>query len=1044
MVYTLALAVSIAAADGKPFLRFPSIHGDQVLFTSEADLWLGNIKTGDARRITSDAGNERHGTFSPDGTRIAFEAEYDGQRQAYVMPTVGGPPKKITSVENFRTVTGWTPDGEKVLFRYIHEPTAYAQALVPARGGVVQDLPLEFASHVSFGPDKDHYVFTRFLHTYAAWFRYIGGLQNQIWIHEPVKGKEFRLITNIDGTNEFPVWCGNRIYFVNEKDARFTLMSIPATGGSPKKELDSQYELRELSTDGKRIVFQNGRELQVFDPTTSKAATIQLNLNSDLIHTRPTTVVPDPYVQDVNITSSAKRALIGARGQIVSAPLGEGEARVIKATPGVRYRHPSMSPDAKKIAYVADSTGEQQVYIANADGSESKQLTKNTEGQIWGTRFSPDGKWIAYSDSHMRIQLVNVETSEVKTAATTSFNWFAIPFDFSPDSKWIAFTQSNPGTLFSAIDLYDISTGKTHRVSDGRANDSAPAFSSDGKYLAFVSNRSIAVSADPILNQLNTAPMGIICVALLRADGEDPMAPKDTDEGDKKEDDKKSEFKIDLDGLFARRVEIPAPPANITKVAMVGSKIIYATDEGVKSFDLGSKAVADVAPGASFQLSSDSKSLLISPSNTVVGLGGEGKKAINFSGLRLRVEPEKEWNQIFWDAWRHLRDYFYMPNMNGLDWKAIGDKYAVYLPSVRSRDELDELIRWMQAEIGSSHAYLSTGDGRNIKTRISGAYLGVQLGIDPAGYYRIDKIYKGDGYNTTERSPLLGAGKNITEGMFLLAIGGEPLSIDADPYEKLAGRAGKTISVTVNSKPSMDGAKTYLIKPVASESRMRYLSWVEANRQYVSQHSGGKLGYLHLAAMSTQDMNDFIRQYFYQRDKEGFVIDGRFNNGGFVQDYIIRVLNETLSGLWNMRNSKESWTRQQDFFSGPMAMLINEFDVSCGEEFPHRFKDTGRGLLIGRRTMGGEVGSDPAWPLIDGGTINVPGYGMYSPNGEWLIEGKGVSPDIDVPSDPNAYILGRDPQIDKAIEHLLGELKKRPPVKSKVPLAKDRVKNGGS
>ena len=291
---------------------------------------------------------------------------------------------------------------------------------------------------------------------------------------------------------------------------------------------------------------------------------------------------------------------------------------------------------------------------------------------------------------------------------------------------------------------------------------------------------------------------------------------------------------------------------------------------------------------------------------------------------------------------------------------------------------------------------------------------------------------------------MLGAGKNITEGMFLLAIGGEQLSIDADPYEKLAGRAGKTISVTVNSKPTMDGAKTYLIKPVASEARMRYLSWVEANRQYVYQNSSGKLGYLHLAAMSTQDMNDFIRQYFYQRDKKGFVIDGRFNNGGFVQNYIVRILNESLSGLWNMRNSKESWTRQQDFFSGPMAMLINEFDVSCGEEFPHRFKDTKRGLLIGRRTMGGEVGSDPAWPLIDGGTINVPGYGMYSPNGEWLIEGKGVSPDIDVPSDPNAFILNRDPQIDKAIEHLLDELKKQPPVNSKIPPAKDRVKNGGS
>jgi tricorn protease len=631
----------------------------------------------------------------------------------------------------------------------------------------------------------------------------------------------------------------------------------------------------------------------------------------------------------------------------------------------------------------------------------------------------------------------------VKTVATISLTWFAFPFEFSPDSKWVAFTQSVPKTLLNAIDLYDITTGKTHRVSDGRANDWAPAFSSDGKYLVFVTNRQISTNSDPIQNQMNTSPMGAICLSPLRKDGEDPLALKDSDEVAKQEEEKKADFKIDIEGLFDRRVEMPMPPSNITKVAMVGSKIIFATGEAIRSFDLGSKATSDVAPGASFDLSSDSKTLLISPSNSVVGLGGEARKTINFSGLRLHIEPEKEWTQIFWDAWRHLRDYFYMPNLNGLDWKAVGDKYSAYLPSVRSRDELDELIRWMQAEMGSSHEYLSPGDGQNIKPRIGGAYLGASLNVDPSGCYRIDKIYKGDGFTTSERSPLLGPGKNITEGMFLLAIGGELLDLDSDPYEKLAGRAGRTVSITVNTKPTMEGAKTYFIKPVASESRMRYLSWVESNRQYVYQNSGGKLGYLHLAAMTAQDMNDFIRQYYYQRDKQGFVIDGRFNNGGFVQDYIIRVLGEKLTGLWNMRNSKESWTRQQDYFNGPMALLINEFDISCGEEFPHHFKDVNRGPLIGRRTMGGEVGSDPAWPMIDGATLNVPGYGMYSPTGEWVIEGKGVSPDIDVPSDPNAFILGRDPQIDKAIEYLLGEIKKHPPVEPKVPPAKDRVKNGG-
>jgi tricorn protease len=1044
VLLSLVVVIAHPIADGKPFMRFPSIHGDQVCFTSEADLWLGDIKTGEAHRITSDAGTERHGTFSPDGSQIAFEGEYDGQRQAYVMPTNGGTPKKLTSVEQFRAVTGWTPDGKGILVRYLHEPTAYAQGVVSATGGIIRDLPLEFASHVAFGPDNEHYTFTRFVHAYANWFRYIGGLQNQIWIHEPVKGHEFRQITNIEGTNEFPVWCGNRIYFSNEQNAHFSLMSVPAGGGNAKKELDSEFEIRELQSDGKRVIFQNGRDLQLFDPLTSKAMKIELNLNSDLIHARPTTIPAEASVQDASPTPSGKRALVGSRGQIITAPFGEGEARVVKSTPGVRYQHPSMSSDAKKIVYVDDSTGEQQIYVSNADGSSPKQLTKNSEGQIWGPRFSPDGKWIGFSDSHMCIKLVNVETGEIKTVANVSTTWFAIPFEFSPDSKWVSFTQVRPITLLNAIELFEISSGKTHEISDGRANDSLPAFSSDGKYLVFVTNRHIAAVADPILNQMNIGPMGVICIAPLRADGEDPLAPKDTEEGEKKEEEKKVEFKIDQDGLFARRIEIPSPPANITKVAMVGTKIIYATDDSVKVYDITAKTTADAAPGATtFTLAADGKSALVTPGNALIGLAGEPKKVINYGGLRLHVEPVREWTQIYWDGWRHLRDYFYMPNMNGLNWKAIGDKYAAYLPSVRSRDEVDELLRWLQSEIGSSHEYLSPGDGQNIKPRIGGAFLGVELAVDPSGFYRIDKIFKGDGFDTSERSPLIGPGKNITEGMFLLAIGGEQLSTDADPYEKLAGRAGKTISVTVNSKPTMEGSKTYLIKPVASEGRMRYLSWVEANRQYVSQNSGGKLGYLHLAAMSVQDMDDFVRQYMYQRDKQGFVIDGRYNNGGFVQDYIIRILSERLSALWNMRGSKEPWTRQQDYFNGPMALLINEFDISCGEEFPHHFRDAKLGPLIGRRTMGGEVGSDPGWPLIDGGVINVPGYGMYTPDGKWAIEGKGVSPDIDVPSDPNAFIMHRDPQIDRAIEYLLVEIKKRPLVSLTIPPARDRTKNGG-
>lgn len=1044
----LAVLNSPIAAD--PFLRYPDIHGDKVVFTSEGDLWVGDLASGHASRLTSDPGVERNAAFSPDGQSIAFEGEYDGQRQAYVMPTSGGAPRRLSSVEGFRAVTGWTPDGKNVVFRSLGVPTHYAHSLVPATGGVPTKLPLEFASHVAFGSDPGAYVFTRFNRWSHAWFRYVGGMQNQIWIHRPAKRpgeKPFRQISQQEGTNEFPVWRGDRIYFVNEQKAKFTLMSVPEDGGKAKAELPpADLEIRELSSDGRRVVYQQGRDVYVFDPSNPKLGPkrVELRFESDLLHTRPNLVTAESHVQGSSITPTGKRVLVEARGQILTVPVGEGEARVWKARPGVRFRHPSMSPDAKKVAFVSDDGGQQQVWAANSDGTGDRQLTKDSDGQIWGTRFSPDGKWIAFTDSKTALRLVHAETGEQKTVANIPFTWFAAPFDFSPDSKWVAYANVIPGSLLYSIELYEIATGKTTRVSDGRSNDRFPSFTPDGKYLAFASSRNVSVSADPVQNQLNAAPMDIVCLVALRTDVDDPFVAKDPEEAAAKVEEKKVEFRIDLDGLYGRRIELPTAPATVSGLGTTTGRILYLADGNLKFYDLAAKTAGDLGPATTFQVASDNTSVLVpvGPVLTVMNEKGEGKKTATFGGIRLRVEPVAEWSQVFWDAWRHLRDYFYVPNMHGLDWKAIGAKYAAMLPSVRSRDEVDELIRWMQAEIGSSHQYLTPGDQQDIKPRVAGAYLGVDLVADPSGFFRISKIYRGDGFRAAERSPLLGVGKAIREGMFLVEVAGEPVRVGEDPYAGLAGRAGRTVSIKVSDTPSPNGAKTYFVKPVASEMRMRYLDWVESNRTYVEKASGGKLGYIHMSAMSVGNMNDFIRQYFPQRDREGLVMDVRFNTGGFVQDFVNRILTSSLTGFFNMRDSSLSWTRQQDYFLGPIAVIMNEFNISCGEEFPHRFRDLKRGPIFGRRTMGGEVGSDPGWPLIDGGQVSVPNYGMWTPKDGWVIEGAGVEPDYDVPSDPNAFLEGKDPQLDRTIAWLLEDLKKRPPVKLSHPGVRDRV-NGG-
>ncbi len=1034
------LLAFISQADAK-FMRYPDVHGTKVVFTSEGDLWLGDRATGKAQRLTSDAGAERNAEFSPDGTKIAFEAEYDGHRQAYVMPTTGGTPTRLTLVEGFRAVTGWTRDGRHVVFRKLNVPTNYEFALIPATGGAPTKLPLEFASHIDFGPGGD-YALTRFNRWSMAWFHYDGGMQNQIWLQ---KAGKFQRLTDLPGTNEFPVWLGDRIYFVNESKAKFTVMSVDPNGGRPRTEVEgAPLEVRELAGDGKTLVYEVGPDLMALDLETRKVQRLEFEMTSDLPRMRNAHVAVEGNVSAATMTPTGKRVLAESRGQIVSLPAGEGESRVWKSVPGARLRNPIMSPDGKRVAYFSDESGEMQVWVAASDGSGAKAVTKGERRQLMRVSWAPDSKLIAYTDSNMDLRLVNPDTGEDKEIAHGPGEWSGPQFDFSPDSKWLAVRINSPIVQFAQIHLYDVTAGKLIQVSDGRSDDVAGTFSKDGKYLSLLSRRSLGVSNDPIQNQLNLGQTVLASLILLRNDVADPLALKDTDEPSaKKEEEKKDPFRIDLDGLYARRVELPIPAGSYSQIDVIGNKVITAGSGQIHAFDLVTKARTPVAEAGGYQVSFDNTKLLVNLAGkpTVMDISGENKKEVSFGGLRLEVSPPAEWKQIFWDAWRLLRDFFYVENMHGVNWKAIGEKYSAFLPHLRSRDELDELIRWMQAELGSSHQYLNPGDTRDIKPRVAPAFLGVDLEPTPSGYYRIKRIMRGDGFRTAEQSPLVRHGSKVKEGMYLIDVAGIPARVGQDVFAGLVGRAGRTVSIKVNSAPSENGATTLLVTPVASEQRMRYLEWVESNRRYVSERSGGKVGYLHLAAMSTNDMSDFIKQYFPQRDKEALIIDDRFNNGGFIQDVVNRVLNSKLTGFFNMRNSSDSWTRQQDYFLGPMACLMNEFSISCGEEFPHRFRDLKLGPVIGRRTMGGEVGSSPGWSLVDGGVVSVPNYGMWTPKDGWVIEGPGVSPDIDVQSDPNAFLAGRDPQIDRAIEWLLDDLKKNPRNRGTVP--KDRVRVGG-
>jgi len=1073
IVSTSASAPEPAAAPGaappRPpetvgaFLRMPDLHGDRVAFVCEDDLWIGSLSGGTAVRLTRDAGAETYPRFSPDGKTLAYTAEYDGRPEIYTIPVSGGAPRRVTYRNDSLQLLDWTPDGQSLVFRsnlFIGGTPVYT---VPAAGGYAKRLPLEMGSHLSYAPDGKRFAFTRFRRDFAAWFRYEGGMKNDIWVGDPA-ALAFRKVYHTTGSNEYPVWAESGICFASDSPEGFTLTSIQPDGKGAKR-LAGPYdlEIRNVQTDGKRVIYEKGLGLEVYDPAAGKTAPVRLDLSSDLIHARPFLTPAARSVTFAHLGPTGKRVLVETRGQIVSLPAKDGDVRVVLAKPGVRYRLAFLSPDARRLAYISDETREQQLYVADAEGANPRALTSDRNRQLVGLEWSPDSKWLALTDSETRLRLVEVATGAETEVARGAW-WSGPSFAFSPDSRWLAYTEMDRATSFSSLVLYEIASGGKTPVGAGMTDDYAPAFSPDGKWLAFLSRRNVEPRFDGFLNQLTTENPTRVYLLALKKETRSPFLPESDEEKPQPEAaDKPAETKdakpaekpaaqpaaieIDGDGLAERFIEVPVAAANYTSLAMAGDRIFMLAPRSAPNsgaaltyYDIKAKKAGAVAENlGGFQVSGDGKKLLLS------GVGGQGAgpvlrvvditaadvkatdPAVDFAGFMLRINPQAEWENMYWDAWRLIRDYFYVANLHGADWPAVGKKYAALLPSVRSRGELNELLRWMLAELNISHAHAVGGD-RRVEARPlpTPAFLGIDVEPDPSGFYKISRILRGEGFSEAERSPLAAPGVNVAEGHYLIEVAGVPAKEGEDFLQGLVGRAGQVVTVKVNDRPTPEGARTVRVRPIANERRLRYLEWVKGRRDYVRKAAQGRLGYIHLNAMGDADMADFIRQYFPQRGREAMVMDLRFNGGGYISTFVINVLKQRVAAYFNQRANPQPWTRQSEFFSGPMACLINEFSGSNGEEFPHHFRSLGLGPLIGRRTWGGEVGSDPGWPLADGGLVYVPNYGAWTPKDGWIIEGKGVSPDYDVESDPNAWARGKDPQLDKTIDLLLAELKKNP------------------
>jgi tricorn protease len=1040
-------------------VQTPDIHGEQIVFSSEGDLWLGNIASGTTVRLTTHEGVETNPRFSPDGNWIAFTGEYDGGQDVYVMPTGGGAPRRVTYDLVGAQMVAWTPDGAQILFRSgrlnpIAGPRLF---LVSAQGGVPQPLPMERAAQASFAPDGRHLAYCRLPMENAHWKRYRGGQANRIWIAD-LDAKTFHRIDDDTINEQYPAWAGRQIIYVSERDGTANLWRYDVkTRRAAKLTLHDSYDVRSPATDGKQVIYQYGEGLWVYDLQTNRDRQLKLTLSSDLMHARPHTVAGT--IGEWGIGPTGKRLVVEGRGQLFTLPVEKGELRAVAPSPGSRAQHPAWSPDGKMIAYVSDRNGEANLWLAPAGGvGEPQPLTKLTGLRLDSPAWSPDSKLIAYRDNSNALMLLDVAQKTVTEVARGDYGRVG-QFAFSPDSRWIAYDR--PENFFvTSLYLYNIAAKTATRLTTPPTRDYTPVFDPAGKYLYFTSERSVTPHGDAFDFQNDfekTTKIYLITLAQatplplpVESDEEPGSVPADEQAPPTGAETAKlattmaktavAPMKVDTDGIGERLMELPMVAGDYRALTALPGKLLYlsadaATPAGarLKQYDFATKKETELATGVQgYQVSADGKKLAVRTAEGVqvgdVGgpIGPEAKR-VDISGWRIPVDPPAEWRQIFAEAWRNHRDLFYDARTHGQDWQAVRHKYEALLPLIGSRNDLNTIIGEMQGEMNVSHEFVSGGYMRRRAEPGPGyGALGADLVYDVASkVYRLGRIFPGDGFDMTARSPLLLPGVNVHTGDVVLAINGLPLRADQDPNALLVGQGGKVVTLLVNTRPTPDGARTVRIKAMNGEGQARYYDWAARNRDYVARNGGANMAYIHLPDMSNNGIVEFTKRFYADLDKDGIILDVRYNGGGIISGQILERLHRVIFEYDQGRYGRpEPYHRTA--YLGRIVVICNERTASDGEYFCTGIRYMKLGPTVGTRTWGGFMAVN-SFPTIDGGFVSTPAMGSFTPEGKWLPDGYGFNPDFVVEEDPNAFVAGRDPQLDKAISLLKEEIKQNPP-----------------
>jgi tricorn protease len=1075
-LFFLASSQSASAInpDDTRLLSRPAISQDHIAFIYANDLWVASRNGHGPRRLTVDEGVETRPFFSPDGSLIAFSAEYDGNTDVFVVPVEGGIPKRLTWHPGFDAVEGFTPDG-KVLFlsqRNVHTRRYLQFFTVPVEGGFPEQLVIPNGYHACYSPDGSHLAYTPGTDAFRQWKNYRGGTMSRIWIFSFEDYSTTEIPKPEGGCNDVdPMWIGNTIYFLSDRNGEFNLFSYNTTTGAIGQLTEfSDFPVLYASHHGTDIIFEQAGYLHTFDTERGSTERLTVGIATDLLELRPRFVKGENYIRSAHISPSGARAVFDVRGEIVTVPAEKGDPRNLTETAGVHEKFPAWSPDGTSIAYFSDATGEYALHIAPQDGRGKAQVIElEGTGFYADPQWSPDSKKITYVDNGRNFYLLDVASGDIKKISTDAL-YRPGPFrfihgDWSSDSKWVAYTKLLKSS-FTQVFLYSVDDGKSYPVSDGLSDATEPVFDRGGKYLYFFAS----TDAGPVVNWFDQSNADMemtksIYLATLSLDTPSPFAPESDEEVKEEKDngkdngeeadtkDNKSKkrsksksgeedegddavkpIKVDAEGIQLRIIDIPISAGDYSSLGSPSEKqVLYIkTDNGkrtLRKYDLEEREDSELMDLVFYVLSADGKKMLYREGKQY-GICDAGAKPSPENGMlktgeiQVKIDPVKEWPQIFDEAWRINRDYFYDPGMHGADWPAMKEKYTQFLPHLSCRNDLDRVIQWMCSELSVGHHRGGGGDQLQDPEKVPGGLLGADFAIEN-NRYRITKIFEGLNWNPQLRSPLTEPGLNVKVGEYILAVNGKELTAGENLYKPFENTSGKIVDLKIGPNPDGSGSREIQVVPIADESSLRNRDWVEGNLKKVTEATDGKVAYVYVPNTAGAGHEYFKRYFFPQADRKAIIIDERYNGGGALADYYIDILLRRYQAHWNMRYTND-FKSPSASIQGPKVMIIDENAGSGGDMLPWMFRKFNVGTLVGKTTWGGLVGVLGFPELMDGGYITAPNVAIWTEDG-FVVENAGVPPDIEVEQTPAKVIRGHDPQLEKAIEVVMEQLKANPP-----------------